>query len=103
MRLEQRLGDARHVAVPEDAEAAGEEPLLGAVALGPLDGQEPDQRLGDGEPYGTHAAPSLPAADVSGSRGSTCWPRQVPRTQACAGSSQNSQARSSAGPAITLR
>src|SRR5436305_334099 len=54
-RLERRLGAGRHVAVPEDAEAASEGPLLGAVALGPLDGEEADQRLGDGEAYRARA------------------------------------------------
>ena len=31
------------------------------------------------------------------------WPAQVPRIQAWAGSSQKRQARSAAGPAMTLR
>ncbi len=47
--LEQRLPDARDVAVPEDAEAAGEEFPLDAVALGVLRAEETHERLGDGE------------------------------------------------------
>ena len=54
--LEQRLPDARHVAVAEDAEAAGDQPLLDAVALGVLVGQEPHQRLGHRQPP-AHAVP----------------------------------------------
>ena len=45
----------------------------------------------------------LPPGPVMGRRGSSSWPSQVPRTQAWAGSSQKRQARSGAGPAITLR
>ena len=44
--LVQRLADAGHVAVAEDAEAAGEEAVTDAVALHLLDGQEADQGLG---------------------------------------------------------
>ena len=43
--LEQRLADAGDVAVPEDPEAAGDEALLRAVALGVLVGQEAHERL----------------------------------------------------------
>ena len=43
--LLQRLADARHVAVAEDAEAAGEERLSRAVALDVLVLQERDERL----------------------------------------------------------
>lgn len=42
-------------------------------------------------------------ARAIGRRGSTCWASQVWRTQACEGSSQIRQARSSPGPAMTLR
>ena len=38
-----------------------------------------------------------------GRRGSTAWSSQVPRSQACSGSSTIFQARSAPGPAITLR
>ena len=48
--LQQRLADTGDVAVPEDAEAAGEQLLPLAVALGVLDAQESHQRLRDGEP-----------------------------------------------------
>ena len=49
--LEQRLPDAGDVAVPENAEAPSDEPLLGAVALAELHAQEPDQRLGHGQSH----------------------------------------------------
>src|ERR1019366_7852130 len=52
LRREKRLADACDVAVPEDAEAADNEPLLDAVTLAVLSGQEPYQRLRDGEPDG---------------------------------------------------
>ncbi len=50
--LQQRLTHAGHVAVTEDAEAAGEELAAFAVAFDVLVGQEPDRGLGDGEPHG---------------------------------------------------
>jgi len=103
VRFEQRLADTRHVAVPEDAEAAGNEPLRHAVALAALAGQKPHQSLGDGAAHGAHGQAPFPVAEVSGSRGSTGWPCHVPRIQACAGSSQKRQLRSCAGPAMTLR
>ena len=66
------------------------------------------QGLGHSEADGAHGHLSCSAADVSvadvrGSRGSMAWPAQVPRIQAWAGSSQKRQARSAAGPAMTLR
>ncbi len=98
--LEQGLPHSREVAVPEDAEAAREQPLLGPIALGHLVGKERDDRLGHGQPDGIgHDRP--PAA--IGSRGSAGCPAQVPRTQPWAGSLQISQARSAAGPAMTFR
>ena len=48
--LEQGLPHSREVAVPEDAEAAREQPLLGAVPLGHLVGEERDDRLRHGQP-----------------------------------------------------
>ena len=50
--LQQRLADAGHVAVAEDAEAAGEELAALAVAFDVLVGQEANGGLGDGEPHG---------------------------------------------------
>src|ERR1019366_343553 len=100
---------ARHVAVPEDAEAARDEPLLHAVARAVLAAKEPHQSLGDGKADGAHVHPflpvaeALPVAEVRGSRGSMSWSGQVPRIQAWAGSSQKRQARSPAGPAMPLR
>ena len=49
--LQQRLAHARHVAVAEDAEAAGEELAAFAVAFDVLVGQEANRSLGDGEPH----------------------------------------------------
>ena len=43
--------DAGHVAVPEDPEAAAEEPVLDAVPLDVLRGEEADERLRCGEPH----------------------------------------------------
>ena len=48
--LPQRLAEAGDVAVPEDAQAAGEEARARAVALDLLRGQEADEGLGDGDP-----------------------------------------------------
>src|SRR6185503_19180918 len=95
--LLQRLAEPGDVAVAEDPEAAGEEAVADAVALDLLRGEEAHQGLGDGQ---SHAV--LPAAAVSGSRGSTSRPSQVARIQAWAGSSVKRHARSP-GPAITLR
>jgi hypothetical protein len=94
--LQQRLADARHVAVAEDAEAAGDQPLLDAVALGVLVRQEAHQRLADRQPH------ACLLADVIGSRGSSSCPAHVSRIQPCAGSSVKRHARSP-GPAITFR
>ena len=47
--LVERLSEARDVAVAEDPVAAGDQALAGAVALGLLNREEPDQRLGDRE------------------------------------------------------
>ena len=47
--LRQRLTDAGDVAVTEDPQAAGEEPLSPAVSLDVLRGQEPHERLGHRE------------------------------------------------------
>ena len=49
--LQKCLAHTGHVAVAEDAEAAGEEPAAFAVALDVLIGQEPNGGLGDGEPH----------------------------------------------------
>ena len=49
------------------------------------------------------AAGSFGFAEVTGRRGSTGWSVQEPRSHAWAGSSQKAQARSAAGPAMTLR
>ena len=53
--LQQRLPEPGHVAVAEDAEAAGEQLLLHPVGLGVLDAEELHHRLGDGQVHGlTH-------------------------------------------------
>src|SRR5260221_14427559 len=61
--LRQRLADAREIAVAEDAPAAGEEPLLDAIALDVLLPEEPHQRLGHREPW--HQPPRTILAAVS--------------------------------------
>jgi hypothetical protein len=63
--LEQRLPDAGHVAVPEDAEAAGDQPLLDAVALAVLGGEETDDCLGDRQPAGGHSSPTAVSSAAS--------------------------------------
>src|SRR5262249_48932453 len=63
--LGQRLAEGGDVAVPEDAQAAGEEARAHAVALDLLGGQEADQGLGHGQLLGHPAATSW---------GSTCGP-----------------------------
>jgi hypothetical protein len=90
--LQQRLSDAGDVAVAEDAEAAGEEPLLVSVALDVLGDEEADGRLRDREADVAHG---VLLGRPNGSRGSVGESAQVSRTQACAGSSQMRQARSS--------
>jgi hypothetical protein len=52
--LVQGLSDAGHVAVSEDAEAAGEEALLDPVALHVLVGQEADEGLGHRQSHRAH-------------------------------------------------
>src|ERR1700682_5611679 len=103
----------------EDAEAAGEKLGALAVAFDVLVAQEPDRGLGNGQTYrrlgvrvlgrrlwrgGYHGhAPWAAGGECRGRRGSTAWSSQVPRSQACSGSSTIFQARSAPGPAITLR
>ena len=99
LALQQRLADAGDVAVTEDAPAAGEERGLDTVSLDVLHLEEAHDRLRDGQPGGHRSS----SRAQNGSRGSTSWSAQVSRTQPCAGSSQMRQARSSPGPAITLR
>ena len=55
--LQQGLPDAGHVAVTEDAEAARDQPLLHAVALAVLLGQEAHQRLRDRQSDRCHDFP----------------------------------------------
>jgi hypothetical protein len=79
--LEQRLADAGDVAVAEDPEAAGDQALLLAVALGVLAGQEADERLGHGQP-GRGWGHACLRADVIGSLASISCPSQLERIQA---------------------
>jgi hypothetical protein len=51
--LEERLADPGDVAVPEDPEAAAEEAASHSVPLDHLGGEEADERLCGGEPFGT--------------------------------------------------
>ena len=75
--LLQRLPEPGDVAVPEDAEAAREEPLRAAVALDLLGGEEADERLGDGEPsrdQRPRARPCVGIASAQASREATSAP-----------------------------
>ena len=104
-QLQQRLADTGDVAVPEDAEAAGNEPLLDSVPLAVLAGEErrpaPARRSGGGF---VAISLSLPRADVMGQRGSSGHPRpRVRGSRPVAGSSAIAIRRSGAGPAMTLR
>ncbi len=99
-RLVEREAEPGHVPVAEDREDAREERRLAAVDLRPLGDQEPDDRLGGGEPDRLHRGPS---AVVIGQRGSVCISSQVARIQPYAGSSTIAIVRSGFGPAITLR
>ncbi|GAA3209448.1 hypothetical protein GCM10020256_06770 [Streptomyces thermocoprophilus] len=78
--LDQRLAEARHVAVAEDAPGAGDQPVPGAVALGVLGGEEPHQGLGGRQTDAVHR--DLSWAVYRGSRGSTGCAGQVSRIQA---------------------
>src|SRR5204863_9699531 len=60
--LLQRLPDPRDVAVAEDAEAAGEEPLAPAIAFDLLRREEADQRLADVQ---LHAATPISGSSCS--------------------------------------
>jgi hypothetical protein len=71
--LEQRLAQAGHVAVTEDAGAASEKPVLDPVPLGALRSQEPDDRLPHGQPHRasryqlwTHRHRTLPLKSATG-------------------------------------
>ncbi len=74
--------------MPEDAEAPLDEPVLRAVALAALRGQEAHHRLAHRQPYRRHGVLHVVT------RGSTGWSSHCSRTHECAGSSQISQSRS---------
>ena len=81
-RVVQRLAEARHVAVAEDAEHPGDERLLLAIHDGALGAQEAHDRLRRRQPDGLHRrASTVPAADVIGRRGSSSMSSQVARIQ----------------------
>ena len=111
--LQECLAQAGHVAMAEDAERAGDEPLLRPVPFAVLVGKEADQcltygqanlSLGCGRSVVAHCASLVVLAGrVIGRRGSTSWESQVPRIQWWAGSSVINHVPSAAGPAITLR
>ena len=68
--LEQRLAQARDVAMPEDAEHALDQPVLHAVTLASLRDEEADDRLSDSQTHGGHGV--LPSAALAAvNRGST--------------------------------
>ena len=94
--LQQALAEAGHVAVPEDAEAALDEPVPRAVPLAALRGQEPHHGLPHRQPYCRQGMLHVVT------RGSTGWSFHCSRTHECAGSSQISHSRRP-GPAITFR
>ena len=77
LRLHQRLTEPRDVAMTEDPEAAGDQPLLDAVALGILVREKPHDGLGDRQ-ADRMAHPRPP----KGSRGSTFCEAHDVRTQA---------------------
>ncbi len=101
LALQDRLAEARDVAVPEDPEDPLDQAMLDAVALGVLGDEEPDDRLSDGQAGRAHAG--LPGRARLAIRPSTGVSRQVSRTQSWAGSKATRHARSSPGPAMTLR
>jgi hypothetical protein len=81
--LEQRLAKPGHVAVTEDAGAAGEKLVLDPVPLGPLRGQEPDDRLPHGQPHRAwgyqlwpHRYRTLPLKSATGIPGAARRPRR---------------------------
>ena len=79
------------VAVAEDPEAALDQALAHAVALGVLGGEEPDDRLADGQPDGpaTHDdEAAAPSARRTAAAGRPPGPATRRLTQAWAGSSQ---------------
>jgi hypothetical protein len=57
--LEQGLAETSEAAVAEDPEAAFDEPVLHAVALAALSGEEANQGLPDGQPSPAHGASLL--------------------------------------------
>ena len=67
--LGERLAETGNVAVPEDAPAAGEEPLLDAIALDVLLGQEPHERLGHRQPL--HAR--TPVRTMAAAASTAAW------------------------------
>ena len=62
--LEQRLPQARDVAMPEDAEHALDQPVLHAVTLASLRNEEADDRLSHSQTHGAHRV--LPSAARGG-------------------------------------
>src|SRR5256885_8443602 len=69
--LEERLADAAHVAMSEDAEAAAEEAMLDAVAFNVLVGQEKDEGLRGRQSHRRHRSTSTIIAGSAVSRGHT--------------------------------
>ena len=83
--LLERLADTGDVSMPEDAEHAGEERALAAVALDVLRGEEEHQRLRHGEALGLVVSPThvtALGAPTSGTRGSRGNDFQVSLIQA---------------------
>ena len=79
--LVQRLADPGHVAVPEDPEAAAEEPVLDAVALDVLRREEADERLRGGQPHDDETSAWIASSSCSSSASSA--PPAISRTSSC--------------------
>ena len=84
-RLQQRLPDARHVAVAEDPEGSRDQPSFHTVALAVLVRQEPHHRLRDGQSHRCHLPDLLGSSSrPGGPPGSACfWACPGTRRAAC--------------------
>ena len=84
-RLQQRLPDARHVAVAEDPEGTRDQSSFHTVALAVLVRQEPHHRLRDGQSHRCHLPDLLGSSSrPGGPPGSACfWACPGTRRAAC--------------------
>ena len=100
--LQQGLPEPGHVAVPEDAKAAREEPVSLAVAFGVLGGKESDGGLSDGEADGG-SWPWLVSRNTQRQSRIDVLLFPACRSQSWCGSKLISQRPYGPDPAITLR